>query len=350
MKKVLSIVVCALLLCGAVFSMGAAAEEPANDPVEVGGGYNIPTVVKLIGIGWFDRMEEGINEFGEATGNETSLLGPPQADAALQNQIIEDLIAQGVDAITVVPFSPEACEPVLKKAMEKGIVVIGHEADNLVNCDYDIEAFNNYDYGAQLMDLLAEACGEEGKYITTVGSVTSKSQNQWEEGGVTQQEEAYPNMELVERKLETADEQKKAQEIMVEMLKKYPDLKGFQGATSQDAPGAAQAVEDAGLVGKVFVVGTSMPSISSKYIESGAMYAMMCWDPAQAGKAMDTLAVLCLEGRQDEIVPGLNLGVEGYNNIQLNAQTEVEEGAERYLEGNALIKITNEEEMALYPF
>ena len=315
-----------------------------------GGGYTIPTVVKLIGIGWFDRMEEGITEWGAQTGNNTSLLGPPQADAALQNQILEDLIAQNVDAISVVPFSPEACEPVLKKAMDNGIVVIAHEADNQQNCDYDIEAFNNFAYGGGLMDLLAKAMGEEGKYYTTVGSVTSKSQNQWEEGGVARQEEAYPNMELVERKIETHDEQKKSQEIMVEMLKKYPDLRGFQGATSQDAPGGAQAVEDAGLIGKVFVVGTTMPSISSKYLENGSLFAMGLWDPAQAGKAMNQLALMCLEGQRDLIVPGLNLGIDGYENIQLNEQTEITDRPWRYLEGSAMIKITSVEEMANYPF
>jgi simple sugar transport system substrate-binding protein len=328
----------------------AETASDASGAVSYGSGYTIPTIVKLIGIGWFDRMEEGIKEFGEQTGNTTLLLGPPQADAALQNQIIEDQIAQNVDAISVVPFSPEACEPVLKKAMEKGIVVIGHEADNLINCDYDIEAFNNFEYGAELMKLLGEATGGKGKYITSVGSVTSKSQNQWEEGGVEYQKANLPDMELVEQKLETHDEQKKAQEIMVEMLKKYPDLKGFQGATSQDAPGAAQAVEDAGLTGKVFVVGTSMPSIAGKYLENGSLYAMMCWDPAQAGKAMDGLAVLCLDGKRDEIKEGLNLGYKGYENIKLNAQTEVKDNPEKYLEGNALIKITSVEEMEQYPF
>jgi len=366
MKKVLTLFLCIVVAlaftlfaaCGNNAAPAATPSEPAADqpaaaaPAEPSGegGFTIPTVVKLIGIGWFDRMEVGITEWGAQTGNITSLLGPPQADAALQNQILEDLIAQNVDAISVVPFSPEACEPVLKKAMENGIVIIAHEADNQQNCDYDIEAFNNFAYGGGLMDLLAEAMGEEGKYYTTVGSVTSKSQNQWEEGGVARQEEMYPNMILVERKIETHDEQKRSQEIMVEMLKKYPDLRGFQGATSQDAPGAAQAIEDAGLIGKVFIVGTTMPSISSKYMENGSLYAMGLWDPAKAGQAMNALALLCLQDKRDLIVPGLNLGIEGYENIQLNEQTEITDRPYRYLEGAAMIKITSVEEMANFPF
>ena len=202
MKKVLAMLLCMAMIVSLVALTACQSsgtdETPAATTAPAGGeettapaggeettapggsdaSYTIATCVKLIGIGWFDRMDTGIKEYAEETGHSTFLVGPPQADAALQNQILEDLISQGVDAISVVPFSPEACEPVLKKAMEAGIVVISHEADNLVNVDFDIEAFDNYAYGAELMKLLAEAMNFEGKYATTVGSVTSKSQNQ----------------------------------------------------------------------------------------------------------------------------------------------------------------------------
>ena len=97
--------------------------------------YTIATIVKLDGIAWFNRMRDGVRKFGDETGHKCFLLGPAQADAALQVQIIEDVIAQGVDAICVVPFSVEAIEPVLRKARSQGIVVVSHEASNQVNAD-----------------------------------------------------------------------------------------------------------------------------------------------------------------------------------------------------------------------
>lgn len=344
MRKILVLLVCIVML----FSLAACGQKDVAEQTDSGSAddtagdktYKIGVVVKLIGIGWFDRMNEGLKEFSEQTGHEVFMMGPSEADAAQQVQILEDLIAQNVDAICVVPFSPEACEPTLKRAREKGIVVISHEADNLVNVDYDIEAFDNYAYGAELMKVLGEKLGGEGKYATTVGAVTAKSQNQWEEGGVTYQEENFPGMELVERKLETYDEQKKSEEIMTELLKKYPDLVGFQGATSQDAPGAAAAVEKAGLIGKVHVVGTSLVSISGKYLESGALDAIGFWDPADAGKAMCQLAVMCLDGRRDEIKEGVDLGIPGYNSLQYNP--EITENQDKYLYGAAWVFVTKE--------
>lgn len=305
------------------------ASQPAGDKK-----YKIATVVKLTGVGWFDRMEVGVKKFGEDTGHETFQQGPQKADAALQVQIIEDLIAQNVDAICVVPFSTEALEPVLKKAMDRGIVVITHEADGQKNVDFNIEAFDNYEYGAFIMDNLAKAMGEEGEYMTAVGSLTSKSHMQWEEGAVKHQMEKYPKMKAVVRQVETSDDMKIASEKFREAFKANPNLKGFQGSSSNDAPGAALAIEEMGLTGKVKVAGTSIPSVSRQYIEGGSLDMIAFWDPADAAYAMNTLAVMVLDGKRDEIKEGLNLGVKGYENLK------VVDG--KYLYGSAWVGVTKE--------
>jgi simple sugar transport system substrate-binding protein len=329
--SVLSIILAVLMLtltaCGGAQGTQTAGQSGGQSsgeqkPADQSGGksdkkYTIATVVKLTGVAWFDRMGQGVEKFGQDTGHKTFMQGPQKADAALQVQIIEDLIAQKVDAITVVPFSAEAVEPVLKKAREKGIVVITHEADGIKNADFNIEAFDNFEYGAFLMDNLAKAMGEQGEYMTTVGSLTSKSHMQWEEGGVKRQQEKYPNMKAVARQLETNDDLKTASEKFREAFKAHPNIKGFQGASSNDAPGASLAIEEMGLTGKVRVVGTSVPSISKQYLESGAMDMIGFWDPGDAGYVMNKLAVMVLDGKKDQIKEGLDLGVKGYDKLKV---------------------------------
>ena len=117
---------------------------------------------------WFVRMEVGVRQFAGDTGLNAFQKGPARTDAALQAQVIEDLIAQGVDAICVVPVDPAALEPVLGKALSRGIVVVTHEASFQENTMYDIEAFDNSEYGAFIMDNLAAAMGETGAYTTMV--------------------------------------------------------------------------------------------------------------------------------------------------------------------------------------
>ncbi|MEZ4556094.1 MAG: substrate-binding domain-containing protein [Caldilineaceae bacterium] len=220
----------------------AAAEAPAD-----GEELNFTTVVKIAGINWFNRMEEGVVAWGEENGVNANLVGPAEADAAQQIPIIEDLIAQGVDALCVIPMDPTQLDPVLQKAMDAGITVITHEASNQVNMDYDIEAFDNMAFGAGLMDRLAAVMGEEGEYAVFVGSLGSKTHNEWVDGGINRQQEAYPNMTMVGDKNESFDDAEIAYQKAKEILAAYPNIKGFQGSASTDVAGIGRAVEEAGL-------------------------------------------------------------------------------------------------------
>jgi simple sugar transport system substrate-binding protein len=314
-----------------------AAEAPAADTA-ANADKEFVTVVKIAGINWFNRMEEGVAKFGEESGVKASLVGPDQADAALQIPMIEDLIAQGVDALCVVPMSPEQLDPVLKKAMDAGITVVTHEASNQQNMNYDIEAFDNVGYGAHLMDHLAKMMGEEGEYAVFVGSLASKTHNEWVDGGIARQQEAYPNLKLVGDKNETFDDSKNAYEKTKELLKAYPNIKGFQGSASTDVAGIGQAIEEAGLQDQTFVVGTSLPSIAGDLLESGAVDLISFWDPAVAGEACNQIALKHING--EEIAAGADLGLPGYEALT---------GDGNVLYGQAWVDVTAENKDE-YPF
>src|SRR5258708_30078265 len=140
--------------------------------------YNLATVVKISGINWFNHMESGIKKFGQDTGNNAIQLGPPTTDSAQQNQIVEDLIAKKVDAICAVPFQPPAMEPVLKKAMDNHIIVIAHEASDIQNANYDIDAFENAAFGEHIIENLAKLINYKGESAHMVARLTYKTSNQ----------------------------------------------------------------------------------------------------------------------------------------------------------------------------
>src|SRR6195952_6143918 len=174
----------------------AAAQAATNE--------TIVTVVKVTGINWFNRMDDGVKEFGKETPGVTVYqTGPGRADAAQQLKIIEDLIAKKVTAIAVVPYDPPTLEPALKKAMDRGIKVVTHEADNEKNTMVDIEAFDNTAYGAGLNERLAKCMGDQGKWAGLVGSLGSRSQVQWADGGIGNAKQKYAKMDLAEPKVET---------------------------------------------------------------------------------------------------------------------------------------------------
>ena len=323
MKKIVALLIAAVL---ALTCVAALAE-----------GYEIVVVPKDASNPWFVRMETGVNEYAAAHTEDTIYQkGTPEIDATLQYQLVMDLIAQDVDAICIVPVDLESIEPALKEARDNGIVVIAHEGAGLTNVDYDIEAFNNELYGAFIMDNLAKAMGEEGLYTTMVADLTNGSHNEWADGGVKRAQEAYPNMTLLEAepRVESHDNGDTAYNVAKELFKKYPDLKGIMGTSSFDAPGVARAIEELGLSGKVFTAGTGMPGDNAELLKSGAVQYLTLWDPALAGQAMVALAQKILNG--EEISAPLDLGVEGYTELQFK------EGSETVFEGKGWITINAE--------
>ncbi|TDG09962.1 autoinducer 2 ABC transporter substrate-binding protein [Paraburkholderia guartelaensis] len=302
----LSVAITACALAAGMAAVAYAAENPT-----------IVTVVKVTGISWFNRMDDGVKEFGKDNPNVSVYqTGPGRADAAQQLKIIDDLIAKKVSAIAVVPYDPPTLEPALKKAMDRGIKVVTHEADNEKNTMVDVEAFDNSAYGAALNDRLASCMHNEGKWATMVGSLGSRSQVQWADGGIDNAKKKFPKMQLVETNLETNNDGEHAYEVAKEVLRKHPDIKGFQGSSSLDVIGIGRAVEEAGLQGKICVYGTGLPTEAGKYLESGAINGIAFWDPKLAGIAMNKIAMMLIDGKTVE--NGANLGLPGYEKVTVS--------------------------------
>ncbi len=273
--------------------------------------------VKVAGDPWWARMDEGLKEYGQTHPElHVFMQGVSHADGALQAQLIEDLIAQKVDALGIVPISPQTLEPVIAKARAAGIKVVTHEGATQPTKDFDVEAFVNADYGRHLMDQLATRMGGEGQYAVFVGELTNVSHNQWVDAAIAYQKEKYPKMELVGGKNETNEDAATAYRKTQELLAAYPNIKGFQGSSSNDPIGIGQAIEEAGLQDKTAVVGTSLVSLAGDLLKSGAVDYISFWDPKLAGEAMCTIAERLLKG--DTVKTGDDLGIKGYNNVKVD--------------------------------
>ena len=64
-------------------------------------------------------MDEGVKKFAADTGVDAFQQGPSKADATMQIQVTEDVLAQNPDALLVVPYQVPPMEPVMQKAREQ---------------------------------------------------------------------------------------------------------------------------------------------------------------------------------------------------------------------------------------
>ncbi|OGO68262.1 MAG: LacI family transcriptional regulator [Chloroflexi bacterium RBG_19FT_COMBO_56_12] len=299
-----------------VLAVGCTPKAPAEKAT---GPYEIATVVKITGIPWFNRMEEGVKRAASELGVNAYQTGPADADPAQQVKVIEDLIAKGVDAIAVVPNDAKSLEPVFAKAKEKGILIITHESPDQVGNDYDLELIDNIEFGRHHMDELVKCMGEEGEFAIIVGSLTVPLHNLWADVALEYGAEKYPGMKLVTDRIPSGEDQELSRQKTLELLQAYPNLKGIMGYGSLGPPGAAQALQEKGLIDKVCVVGTVLPGHAAPYLKDGSLDHGILWDPGDAGFAMTWLAKYVLDG--GKVTDGMEIPGLGKISLKANVLT-----------------------------
>ena len=131
----------------------------------------IALVVKALGIGFFEAAAKGAEEAAAELGNvEIIYTGPTDTTAEGQIEVINSLIAQGVDAIAVSANDPDALVPSLKKAMQRGITVISWDSGVAPEGrQMHLNPSSNALIGNMIIKLAADHLPEGGKFTLLAG-------------------------------------------------------------------------------------------------------------------------------------------------------------------------------------
>jgi simple sugar transport system substrate-binding protein len=283
-----------------------------------GGQYTMVAIPKLRSA-WFDDYENGVLKAGADFGVKTYMQAPAAADEAQQVRIIEDAINQGVNAVLVVPNDANSCVPAFTRAKSRNIVVLTHESPNQPSADFDIEMIDNVKFGERFVEELVEAIGSSGEYAIFVGSLTVPAHNIWADAAIAYAKSKYPNLKLVADRFPVSEDRNAARQKALELFTVYPKLKGILAFGSQGAPGAGQAVREKSLQGKIAVFGTTSPNEIAPFLKDNSVTKSILWSSGEAAYAMTYVAKLILDGKRDQIKPGLEIpglgkpAIEGIN-------------------------------------
>jgi rhamnose transport system substrate-binding protein len=297
MKKCLVLVVfCVVVL--ALIPLSAMAQAK----------YKIAFVPKLIGIPYFNAMEEGGKKAAKDLGVEFIYTGPVTADVAKQSEIVDNLITRGVNAIAVAPNDPAAITPVLKKAKAKGILVMTSDTDGAQDVrDLFVNQALQDEIGYTIMDTMAKMMNSEGEFAIVSCGPTAWNLNTWILYELKKLGE-YPNMKLVTIRYAEEDVQQ-AINVMLDLINAFPNLKGVIGQCSTSAPGVAEAVEQAGKTGEILCTGLSVPSMMAKYVHNGTVPAFVLWNPVDLGYLTVWAAKYMLD--KNKFADGKEIAVKG---------------------------------------
>ena len=139
--------------------------KPTNAPDLKGKELTLVDVPKLIGIGYFNATSQGMQEAAKELGNvKVTTDGPTKANIDEQITFIDNYITRGVNGILFAANDPVAIAPVLKKALGKGIHVVGYDANSQPDArEWFVNQAEFNGIGKSLIDNMAKEIGEDGE-------------------------------------------------------------------------------------------------------------------------------------------------------------------------------------------
>jgi ABC-type sugar transport system substrate-binding protein len=275
-KASTTLVVYALLLACCVVWAGASQ----------GKKIRVAMMPKLKGISYFNACEKGAREAEkELSGVQLIYDGPLQGRVDDQIRMIDNWITQKVDVITFAANDPDAIAPTLKKARDKGIHVIGYDADanaKKSGREFFVNQATFEAIGFALVDEMARQVGANAKVALISSDLTAPNQREWTKWMKKRMQDKYPKMQLVAEKY-PGENRVKAMQQTQEVLNAFADVKGVWGISSVAFPGAADAVKRMNLKGKVAVVGLSTPKDMKSFVKEGVVKTVILWNPVDLG-------------------------------------------------------------------
>ncbi|MEZ5666330.1 MAG: substrate-binding domain-containing protein [Alphaproteobacteria bacterium] len=261
--------------------------QPTGAPDLSGQTITLIDVPKLIGIGYFAATTTGMQQAAAELGNvEVTTDGPTEANIDDQITFIDNYITQGVNGVLFAANDPVAIAPVLQKALESGVHVVGYDANSTPDArEWFVNQAEFNGVGKSLMDAIVAEIGEDGSFAIVTSTFTTPNQARWIAEMWAYSQDCYPNLEWLET-VEAQEDNILSFNQANTLINKYgEDLDGLIGMTSVATPASAEAVTQAGVCGEVAVVGLATPNAMKPYVASGCVKSVVLWNPVDLGYA-----------------------------------------------------------------
>jgi ribose transport system substrate-binding protein len=281
----------ATLGVGLILAACGTPRDPQNAPTRT---PRIALVMKSLANEFFVTMAEGAKAHQAANSSTYTLVVNGirnESDLAQQVALVEQMMAQGVDAIVIAPADSRALVPVLAKALRQKIVVVN--IDNKldeptlqqVGIDIPFVGPDNRAGARAVGASLAKHLQRGHKVAILEGIPTAFNAQQRRLGFEDAMREAGIDVVAVQS---AHWEQDQANTIAGAMLREQPELRAILASNDNMALGAAAAVRHAGRTGQVFVVGFDNIAAVRQLLEDGRVLAT-------ADQHADRLAVYGIE-------------------------------------------------------
>jgi ribose transport system substrate-binding protein len=277
--KLISIVFSSLAITAAMFAgCGRRTGAPSIQTGQTG-KPRVALIMKSLANEFFQTMENGAREHQRAHPGAYDLVAngtKDELDIGRQVDLVEQMIADRVDAIVIAPADSKALVPVCKRALDAGIVVVNidNKFDAGVLAEKNVKipfvGPDNRKGAKQVGDYLGARLRPGDKVAVIEGAPTAFNSIQRKQGFEEAMKAAGAHIVSSQS---ASWETSKANQVAAAMITEYPDLKAILCANDSMALGAVAALKESGRADQIYVVGFDNISAIRRLVMNGKVLA-----------------------------------------------------------------------------
>ena len=258
--------------------------------------------------------EKGALDAGEATGTEVSVLMPAEGIAD-QKRMLEDLVTRRIDGVAVSPIDP-ANQTELLDMVAGRTHLITHDSDAPDSKRLCYVGMDNYRAGRMVGELVKEALPQGGSVFLFIGRLEQDNARRRRQGVIDElldrshDPDRYdpPGTPLdggkyrVVGTLTDQFDRAVGKANAEDALSKHPGLGCMVGLFEYNPPLCLAALEQAGKLGEVAVVGFDEAEETLRGIQEGSVHGTVVQDPYMYGyRSIEVLSALARG--DDSVIP-----------------------------------------------
>ena len=298
-KKMLLTLLSVLMMMTLVIGCAPQAEAPAEAPAEADEVMEeklyIPVISKGFQHQFWQAVNAGADQAAADLGVEITFEGP-ESEAMVDKQVemFQTALDKNPAAICLAAVDSKAFEPLLQKAKEAGIPVIGFDSGVDSDIPVTTATTDNVAAAALAADKMAELIGGEGEVAVIAHDQTSRTGIDRVAGFVERMESEYPNITVVDVQYGAGD-QLKSTDLAKAIIQANPDMKGFFGANEGSIIGVLNAATELGNEDLV-IIGYDSGKQQIDAIRSGQETGAITQNPVGIGYECVAAAVKAYNG------------------------------------------------------
>ena len=271
----------------------SAATAPSGDqPIKIG------LTMKFDDL-WLTTLRDAMTAYAQSQPGVELIAVDSKEDVATQLGQVENFVAQGVDAIIIIPANTDAADPMTKAAQDAGIplVYVNRIPSNLPEGVAYVGS-DSIQAGIMQAEWLAEKLGGKGNVVIMNGDLAQEAAQKRTEGE-KQVFATFPDIQIIKEDTASWD-RAQGLALMENWLSTGDQIDAVAANNDEMAIGALQAIEAAGLLGQILVGGVDASPDALAEMDKGRLNVTVFQNAKGQGEGGIQAAIALARGEKIE--------------------------------------------------